>query len=170
MLRKAHLRLASLLLAAAVALVCACGSSAPPTASPTARTPSVVQPNRATATPNSCLSDRARISAPPVGLTATIDNPKGCTVLTPGTPMQANGSYSGQLGNGDLWVLISPNPNSGQYYPQRTPCVCINPPADAGKWSSTFSLGDSKSVARQWDIVLVVTDQGALPARFSCSG
>jgi len=119
------------------------------------------EPPTPTATPCPLVSVRPLIVGPEVGdLVVQITRPAHCSRGLPmGTGFEGGGTYSGNLADRELWVLVCPS--DLRCYPQ-TPNACDELPAEAsnGTWRTSFTLG-REGVPEQIDIVLTVTEEGS---------
>jgi hypothetical protein len=134
--------------------------SPPPTEPPATDTPSPPPP-----TPAECPFDnipfRASIGGPPLDVEVSIASILNCADNLPtASSIPLTGTYSGDLTNKELWILVYP-PDL-KYYPQ-TPDACTNVSAEfaGGQWSTIIRLGRA-GVPEAFHIVAVVTDIGNL--------
>jgi hypothetical protein len=79
--------------------------------------------------------------------------------LPTATGIPLAGTYSGDLTNKEIWILVYPS--NLAYYPQSTnACASISTPFANGQWAETIRLG-REGVPEAFHVVAVVTEVGS---------
>ena len=136
-----------------------------PTDTPVPPTDTPVLP---TDTPTSAPADecpfvspiRIPIEGPSVDAEVSITSMENCADNLPtATSIPLAGTYSGDLTNKEIWILVYPV--NLVYYPQSTDaCANISTPFANGRWAEMIRLG-REGVPEAFHIVAVVTDIGS---------
>jgi hypothetical protein len=103
---------------------------------------------------------RNPVTGPPVDAEVRITSMEHCADNLPtAAPIPLSGTYSGDLTNKEIWILVYP-PNL-VYYPQSTnACASLSTTFANGQWQEKIILG-RKGVPEAFHIVAVVTEVGS---------
>ena len=104
---------------------------------------------------------RIPIEGPSVDAEVSITSMENCADNLPtASPIPLAGTYSGDLTNKEIWILVYPE-NILYYYPQSAnACASASTPFANGQWVEEIRLG-SADVPEAFHIVAVVTDIGS---------
>jgi hypothetical protein len=135
--------------------MCLCGCDGTSNPAPTLETSSLLKSECPFEVPL-----RLPIEGPSVDVQASITSTENCADNLPtASPTPLGGTYSGDLENKELWVLVCP-PN-GLCYPQSTDaCQSLSVRFANGRWAEVIRLGRA-GVPEAFNIVLVVTKIGS---------
>jgi hypothetical protein len=167
--RRLPVLLVSVAVAAIVYLLWSPSPSPTPTNTPTLTpSPTPTSLSMATSTPTSTPTTecpftapfRLPIVGPSVDVEASITSMDNCSDNLPtSTSIPLGGTYSGDMTNKELWILVYPPGPS--YYPQSTDaCRSLSTQFRDGYWTDTIVLG-RPGLPEVFHIVLVVTEIGS---------